>query len=631
MRQLVRFGLLLGLLSWTSSIPALGQDEIQFFEAEAEAIAAAVDRVGDAVVQIEIVGVVEVAAGEIAVDAPTAGTIVDPSGYILASSLVTARPSASILVVLQDGTRLPAVVVAEDKGRELVLLKVQPAEPLPAIEIRPPGAVRVGQYAIAVGRVRNDGAPARSIGIISALGRLNGRALQTDARISPPFYGGPLINIGGEVLGIVVPAMPDEGGTGDKVGWYDAGIAFVTPFEQIAKRFERMKQGETILPGKLGIVAANSDSLADGTEIAAIRIGSPAAEVEMQAGDTIETINGIAVHRHGDIKMALGPLDSGDTVEIQVKRGEETLTMQPTLVGDIPPFTPQSLGLLVKESDGKVVVEGVFPNSPALVAGVLIGDVITSLDGKALSQLEQFRNRVMSMRPTREATLVVSRGDALETLTITPDSVAGKLQDELPALPGPSIEGEWSSSELTLPDVPNKAWMLAPAVKPEETPLGLLLVFAEPGTDDLSSKVEAHKKNAQQFHVIVAYLGSADPKRWSPEEAELGSRVIAMIRKRFVIQPHAIAVTGEGAGGTMALVAAMFDSGTFSGVAVSVDTKPPAIQLRENNPSAPLHVLLQGDKLPPWTEVLGKAGYALLTSPGDQLAWFHYVWTLART
>src|SRR6056297_2266288 len=78
--------------------------ESTFGQAEALAVREAVAKVENAVVRIELVGVAEQGGGsEVAADAPTVGTVVDPAGYIVASSLVTVRPAASILVVFPDG------------------------------------------------------------------------------------------------------------------------------------------------------------------------------------------------------------------------------------------------------------------------------------------------------------------------------------------------------------------------------------------------------------------------------------------------------------------------------------------------------------------------------------------------
>lgn len=605
-------------------------DEVDFFLAESEAIAAAVARVEASVVQIELIGAAESVAGEVAADAPSAGTVVDPDGLILASSIVAAEPAASILVVLADGTRLPAEVVAQDEGRELVLLRVKPRSPLPAVAIRPVEDVQVGHYAIAVGRVRHEGPAARSVGIVSALGRLDGRAMQTDARISPPFYGGPLINIHGEVLGIIVPAMPEMGGSGDKAGWYDAGIAFVAPAEQIASRLERMIQGETIRPGKLGIVAGNNDPFAEGTTVAAVRVGSPAAEAGVQPGDRILEVEGSAVRRHAEIRQLLGPLDAGSSVAIVIDRDGQRVSMTPTLVGEIPPFEPQMFGLWVTE-DEDIQVSAVFPGSPAEQAGFEVDDAIQALGENPVESVEQLRKQVMTLRGDQATTATVLREGQQVSLDVTPAKIAGTLTDSLPPLPGEAIEGDWSVTELTLPDVANDAVMVAPAEVPDGATLGLLVVFAEPGVKDLKQIARTWADAAQEQGVVVGVVGSANASRWTREEAELGGRLAALIRQRFAaIDPAAVGAAGEGAGATLALAAALSESSPFGGVAVSGEVQPPAIRLPENDPASPTQLLIRGAKLPPWAEPLGKGGYAVVQTGSGVAEVVRWVRTLAR-
>ncbi len=625
--------LLVVSLLLSSQHSAGAQEAFDFFAAEAAAISQAVERVGPAVVSIEVVGVSEVAAGELAADAPSAGTVIDSSGFILASSLVAERSAASILVVFGDGTRLPAEIVARDSARELVLLKVQTAEPLPAIELVPAEQVRVGDYAIAVGRIGAAGPAARSVGIVSALSRLNGRALQTDARISPPFYGGPLINIRGQLLGFVVPAMPEAGGTGDKVGWYDSGIAFAAPASQVLSRLETLKQGTDIQPGKLGIVAGSSDSLASGTKISAVRIGSPAAQAGIETGDKILAINDVPVERHQQIKEILGPLDAGNLVKIDIDRAGEQISLEATLVADIPPFSPQTLGVLMASAeDQPLEIISVFDKSPAQRAGLSVGDLVLQLDGKPVTELDALRQQVMTLTPGGESKLRIQRGEETLDITWTAASAAGVWPLETPVLPGDLTAIKWELAELTLPDVPNKAAMLAPPAEVNEQPLGLLVVFAEPGEEELDAALKGWQAVAKKHRVIVAMLGSKDTERWNSEEAELAARLVAMINKRYRIQPHAVGVTGSGAGATLAIIAAFADPTTFSGFAVPVDVSPPAVQIRENDPSAPLHILIQrsGADFPRWVEVLRRVGYAIVDSVPERDRLMQFVWMLAR-
>ena len=85
--------------------------------------------------------------------------------------------------------------LSRDQSRMLVLLKIAAPTPLPVPEAAPADQVTVGQWAIAVGRALSAEQPNMSVGIVSAKQRIFGKAIQTDAKISPSNYGGPLVDL----------------------------------------------------------------------------------------------------------------------------------------------------------------------------------------------------------------------------------------------------------------------------------------------------------------------------------------------------------------------------------------------------------------------------------------------------
>ena len=140
----------------------------------------------------------------------------------------------------------------------LVLLNVPTAgldvkKQLPVPAGAPVTEIRVGQWAIAVGRVFDGDQTNLSVGIISAVNRVWGKAIQTDAKISPANYGGPLVDLEGRVLGVLVPMSPQETGEVAGVEWYDSGIGFAVPLANINRVPTRLEKGEELHPGLLGI------------------------------------------------------------------------------------------------------------------------------------------------------------------------------------------------------------------------------------------------------------------------------------------------------------------------------------------------------------------------------------------
>ena len=217
---------------------------------EEDAFKSAVDRVAPSVVKIETFGGLE-RVGEVLVGTgPTTGLAVSADGYIISSAFNFAQKPAQILVHLDDGTRLSAKLVATDHSRMLVLLKVTlPAGKSLAVPVAAPrGEMTVGQWAIALGRTFDSAKPSMSIGIVSALNRIWGKAIQTDAKISPNNYGGPLVDIRGRVLGVLVPMSPMAADELAGVEWYDSGIGFAVPLEDVFQPLDRLKRGMTCIP-----------------------------------------------------------------------------------------------------------------------------------------------------------------------------------------------------------------------------------------------------------------------------------------------------------------------------------------------------------------------------------------------
>ena len=110
-----------------------------------------------------------------------------------------------------------------------------------------------GNGAIAVGRTfRARDRPNMSVGVLSAVGRIWGKAMQTDAAVSPNNYGGPLVDIRGRVLGVLVPLSPQSADEMAGVEWYDSGIGFAIPPSTSATSCPRLKQGHDLYAGLAG-------------------------------------------------------------------------------------------------------------------------------------------------------------------------------------------------------------------------------------------------------------------------------------------------------------------------------------------------------------------------------------------
>lgn len=615
----------------------------------AQAVRAAVDSVADSVVVVELVGVAAGAGGELSEDAPTVALAIDNQRHFLASSLVVRGEATSILLVNGAGQRSVASVVARDHARQLVLLRAEEDLGIPPLELSDVD-VAVGQTVIALGRHPGGETPSVSTGILSGTGRNWGLALQTDARVSSAFYGGPLLDLRGRVLGIIVPMVP-EGGAEDETGWYDSGIAFAIPTASILQRLPRLIDGEEIHQGLVGIVAKDRDPYVESTEIAAVRPRSPAARAELRPGDRVEAVDGVAVRSHREIKQLLGGRDAGESVSVRLRRDDEALEKTIRLAESIPPLTPQQLGITVaaviaqrqREDDNQpdraaLMVSGVVSGSPA-DGELKIGDRLEAINGNEVEEVAAVRRQIFAADPNEPLMIRLRRGEQSLEVSLSTETLAKIEPDALPAaLRGAGEQaGDWKVGDFEMPDLPNDVNMIAPESEPAEADrqgenaasLGLLVLLADPGPSELQTELQDWVAAARSAGVIVVLVAPAQADRWTPDEIDVAARIAAAVRQqhRIDVSRQAIAGLGKGAGGSMALATALMRPGTFSGLRVRFDTRPPGVRLRENDPAAPLQLWLSGQQdqqRPPWADSLEKLGYPVLaggSDPAELLAW----------
>lgn len=266
---------------------------------------------------------------------PSAGVILSEDGEILTSSFHFPSDPAAIVVTLPEGERHAAKLVARDFSRGIALLEID-AGGLPVARFAPPGSVRVGQWALALGRSFSGDLPAPQMGIVSALDRISGRAIQTDAPTSPANYGGPLIDIEGTVLGIIAPLSPR--GERAAVETYDSGIGFAIPLWDLERVIHRLRAGETLHPGFLG-VEFDRGSTEGSLEITRVLQESAAEEAGILAGDRILRVGNRPVRSSFELRREIGRAVAGDRITLLLRRGDEEIQLRARL-GRRPEPTP---------------------------------------------------------------------------------------------------------------------------------------------------------------------------------------------------------------------------------------------------------------------------------------------------
>jgi len=551
----------------------LGADDADIEMLEEQAFRAAVARVAPSVVRIETVGGLQRVGRVLFAAGPTTGLVVDKQGYIISSAFGFLHRPTSILVRLPDDTLKPAELVATDHSRMLVLLKIDVDEPLPLPEIAPLGEIRVGQWAIAVGRTFDVKRPNMAVGIVSALGRVWGKAIQTDAAVSPSNYGGPLIDLRGRVLGVLAPLSPHSAKEVAGYEWYDSGIAFAVPAEHVLGFLPRLRKGD-LHAGVIGITLKGANPSIGEPVIDACRPNSPADEAGLKPGDRIVEIEGRKIIRAAGVKEQLGRRYAGDKVRIVVLRNDKRIERQVELVAKLEPYRHPMLGILPMRTAGDeqpetdqpagVVVRYVCANSPAAAAGIKPGDMLISLDAKPVTAADQLREMLgRDYQVGEEVELGVRRdGKVLKLylkLAPLPEDLPPK---ELPPAhvsrkPHHGERPEVGTIELKVPEMANDAWAYVPEAYDPRLPHGVAVWLHPPGGFDHKELLRRWKPLCDSGDLILLAPKSADPNRWAPGEAVLVRKLLDDIVSTYTIDPARVVVLGAEGGGTLGYLVAL--------------------------------------------------------------------------
>lgn len=559
------------------------------------------------IVRIETVGGLDRVGQVLTGTGPTTGVVVGRDGLVITSSFHFISRPAGILVTLPDGQRLPAQVIAADKLRMLTLLKVElPAgsPPLTPLAPVPRQSLRVGQWSIALGRTYDAGVPNLSVGILSATNRVWGRAVQTDAKISPANYGGPLIDLNGRGIGILVPLSPEKTDETAGVEWYDGGIGFAIPLEDVYAALPRLQSGETLHPGLLGISFREQGLLAGAAEIDRVRPDSPAASAGLKPGDVILEADGQPIARVPQLQHVLGRKYAGDAVALAVRRGSETLRVEAKLAAELQAYESGYLGVLPMRlkrgaagtSQG-VELRAVLPESPAEKAGFKRSDVITAVSGSPVNDAAAMLDAISRVRPGETVELRYQREGQEQSATVKLAAIGGTIPAELPAvnLPAPETPllesvrvGRFSDTLAGVEE--RKYWAYVPAQYNPEYEYGLL-VWLHPAGDTLEASIRTRwQQHCDRRGLILIAPKASDLGGWTPGEAAFVKDLVEDFRKNYSIDPRRIAVHGHSEGGRFAWVNAFRERDLFRGVCASsaaIPVPPP-----DNDPAYRQQILM---------------------------------------
>lgn len=353
------------------------------------------------------------------------GVIIRKDGYIVTNRHVV-EDASKIEVRLSNGRTFAARVRGVDPQSDIAVIKVEGSD-LPTLAFADSDKIRVGEFALAIG------APyslehSVTVGHISAIARGNvvpaymgGQAMdqefiQTDASINPGNSGGPLIDIEGRVIGI-----------NTLIRGMRSGIGFAVPSNLVREVADKLIADGQFARAWLGIgIQALRDApdfrpfapeLTEGVIVQSIIPRSPAASSELRPADVILGVDGKPVGTPQQLRNAVRATGAGQTAVLDVYRSGERVKVRikpeeyiqggasPETAGTAPGnpdtatrdpgFTLSALTqdradeFGVRKVPGAIVTR-IVPNGAAARQGLHEGDIITAVNGKPISNPEEF-------------------------------------------------------------------------------------------------------------------------------------------------------------------------------------------------------------------------------------------------
>lgn len=270
------------------------------------------------------------------------GFIVSKEGLVVTNKHVVSDRDVKYIVVDSKGTKYNVERIYRDPLNDIAILKVSnpSAERFREVKLGNSDNLEVGQFAIAIGTALGEFRNTVTTGVISGLGRgitagnpFEGfverldNVIQTDAAINPGNSGGPLLNSGGEVVGVNTAVAP----AGQNIG-------FAIPINVVKESIQNFNSTGQFNRAFLGVSyvmiskrAAAVNELPQGAFVRAISEGSPAQKAGLKTNDIITKIDGENVTEDNNLAVIINKKKVGQEVALTVFRDDKTIEIKATL------------------------------------------------------------------------------------------------------------------------------------------------------------------------------------------------------------------------------------------------------------------------------------------------------------
>jgi serine protease Do len=263
------------------------------------------------------------------------GFVIDESGLILTNKHVVSDEQAEYSVVFNDGKKYEAKVVGRDTINDIAVLKIE-ANDLAVVELGDSDKIQIGETVIAIGNALGEYRNTVTRGVVSGVNRsivagdnsgaseLLENVIQTDAAISPGNSGGPLLNLGGQVVGI-----------NTAINLQGQSLGFAIPVNQAKTVIDSVKKYGKIVRPWLGVryIQLNSEIAkannlkyeygalilrGQGTQELAVVPSSPADKAGLVENDIILEVNGKKLSEENSLVQEVSKFQPGDEITLKI-------------------------------------------------------------------------------------------------------------------------------------------------------------------------------------------------------------------------------------------------------------------------------------------------------------------------
>ncbi len=322
------------------------------------------------------------------------GFVVSEDGKIVTNAHV-ANPDgleADLSVELRDGRTLPARILGVDHASDLALLKVE-ADSLTPLSWGDSRKIRVGQETWAIGYPLGIGMSVAR-GTVSGLGGMRiginqvESFLHSDAIIAPGNSGGPLVDVLGNVLGVIDIKFTQSKGQGYSIPSRMARLV-ISRLERDGA-YERGFIGLHVRPVDAETIRKFTLKRDRGSVVESVLPGSPAARAGFRPGDVLYGINGRLAESTYLLQEAVSSVGPGKEIRLRLDREGETLvrpvvTIERPMAPRIDPVTQFETHTRIwfeEDKRKRVIIRD--PNrsrrAPGLYAGRLVKSVLPAQD-----------------------------------------------------------------------------------------------------------------------------------------------------------------------------------------------------------------------------------------------------------